>query len=205
MKKKTRGLVLLAGCALILGLAACGDEDVKVVNKMPGGEETAADSGEDGNETGKDASSKEEKKDTPTGYIFEAETDGGKVSVWADMDMKTVLEGLGEADTYFEAASCAFEGLDKTYTYAHFQIETYPDGEIDRVSSIVFLDDLAETAEGVSIGMTKEEMESAYGTDYAADGDMAVYTKDGMHLSFLVKDGKIESVQYDSAVLDSAN
>lgn len=196
MKRKWWAMII--GCILLAGLAACGEEDVKVVNKLPG-EKTEDTSKDEQKEQGD-----ESQKDALNGYIFEAEANGKTVSVSMDNEMKGILEQLGEAASYFESPSCAFEGLiDKTYTYEHFRIETYPDGETDRVSSVIFLDDIAETPEGIGIGMTKEDMEKAYGTEYEEKDGMVVYTKDGKHLSFLVRDGKIESVQYNSSVLDS--
>ena len=196
MKKKWLAMVI--GCMLLAGLTACGEEDVKVVNKLPG-EKTEDTSKEEQKEQGE-----ESQKDALNGYLFEAEANGKTVSISMDNEMKGILEQLGEAASYFESPSCAFEGLiDKTYTYEHFRIETYPDGETDRVSSVIFLDDIAETTEGISIGMTREDMEKAYGTEYEEKDGMVVYTKDGKHLSFLVRDGKIESVQYSSSVLDS--
>lgn len=195
MRKKWLAMVI--GCALLAGIAGCGEEDVKVVNKLPG-EKTS----ETGN-SGQEQKEEENGKDALNGYLFEVERDGNKVSISVDNDMKGVLEKLGEAVSYFESPSCAFEGLiDKTYTYEHFRIETYPDGEKDRVRTIVLLDDIMETKEGIGVGMKKEDMEKAYGTEYEEKDGMTVYTKDGKHLSFLVRDGKIESVQYNSAVLD---
>lgn len=196
MKKKW--LAMIIGCLLLAGLTACGEEEVKVVNKLPG--EKSEDAGKDEQKEKEE----ESQKDALNGYIFEVEADGKTVSIAMDNEMQGILEQLGEPASYFESASCAFEGLlDKTYTYEHFRIETYPDGDKDRVSSVVFLDDIAETKEGVGIGMKKEDMENAYGTEYEEKDGMAVYTKDGKHLSFLIHDGKIESVQYNSPVLDS--
>ena len=197
---KRKYLAILIGCLLLTGLAACGEEDVKVVNKLPGESNTVTE--EETKEKDTEDTSQEE---ALTGYIFEVDVDGKKVSITTDVDMKGILEQLGEPVSYFEAESCAFQGLDKTYTYEHFRIETYPGGETDRISSIIFLDDIEETQEGIGIGMTKEDMENAYGTEYEENGGMTVYTKDGKHLSFLVKDGVIESIEYSSAVLDSTN
>ena len=195
MKKKC--LAILIGCLLLTGLAACGEEDVKVVNKLPG--ESNAEAEEETNQ--KDAGEEE----ALTGYVFEVDVNGTTVLMTTDVKMDGILEQLGEPAGYFEAESCAFQGLDKTYTYEHFRIETYPEGETDRISSIIFLDDIEETQEGISIGMTKEDMENAYGTEYKENGSMVIYTKDGKHLSFLVKDGVIESVEYNSSVMDSTN
>ena len=41
-------------------------------------------------------------------------------------DASKVVDELGEADDYFESESCAFEGLDKVYTYPGFKLNTYP-------------------------------------------------------------------------------
>ena len=46
------------------------------------------------------------------------------------------------------------------------------------------------------------DMEKAYGTDYEKKNDMYIYSKDGMKLTFLIKDGAISSISYDSAVLE---
>ena len=45
-------------------------------------------------------------------------------------------EKFGTEAEYSEVASCAFEGLDKTFKYEHYEITTYPDGEDDRIYSI---------------------------------------------------------------------
>lgn len=198
MKKKY--LAFIIGCLLMVGLTACGEEDAKVVDKSPG--ESSAEAGEESKQKG---TSKDDGDEALTGYIFEVDVDGTTVSVTTDVKMDGILKQLGEPASYFEAKSCAFEGLDKTYTYEHFRIETYQEGETDRISAIIFLDDIGETKEGIAIGMTKEDMENAYGTDYEENGDMIVYTKDGKHLSFLVKDDVIESIEYNSSVLDSTN
>ena len=42
--------------------------------------------------------------------------------------------------SYFEAPSCAFDGIDKTYTYAGFELLTYPKDDKDYVSSVVLKD-----------------------------------------------------------------
>lgn len=204
MQMKKRWNVIAALGVLTLALAGCGgEEDVKVVNKVPASnQQETAENNQDAAGSNQDVAESEQKQETLTGYIFEVEKEE-PVLITTDMKMADVLEGLGEPVSYFESASCAFNGLDKVYTYDHFRIETYPEGETDMISSVVFLDDLAETTEGVSIGMTKADMESAYGTDYIEDKGMAVYTKDGKHLAFLIKDDVIESIEYNSAVLDN--
>ncbi len=195
MKKKY--LALLVGMLVMSSvmMMACGQGDeVKVVNKLP-----------QNNTEGTQGDKDSEKTDNVklTGYIFNAQVGSENVSVTTDLNMADVLDDLGEAASYFESASCAFNGLDKVYTYDHFRIETYPDGEKDIISSIILLDDLIATPEGITIGMTEKDVENAYGTDCEDIKGMKVYTKDGKHLAFLIQDGVIESIQYNSAVLDN--
>ena len=61
-------------------------------------------------------------------------------AVAIDADMAQLLQELGDPQSYFEAASCAFEGLDKTYTYSGFTITTRPE-DADLVTSILLTDD----------------------------------------------------------------
>lgn len=191
MKKKW--CVWMLAAAMTLAVTACGGDDVKEISKdVPTGQEQSAASGEA-------AASGGENTTALSGFVFETEG----VSFTADQDMAQVLEKLGEPVSYYEAASCAFQGLDKIYTYQHFEINTYPDGDRDLISSIVLKDDLISTPEGLSIGQTKAEMEAIYGTDYETRGNMCVYTKDGMHLSVLVEGDAVTSIEYDSAVLDT--
>lgn len=200
MKKKY--VAVLAGVMAMCCVTACGgDEDVKVVNKLPSDKSQVSEEQKNGTEE-KDAAGQGE---TLTGYIYEVSVGNKKVSITTDTDMSGVLAQLGEPVSYFESQSCAFKGLDKVYTYDHYRIETYPDGEKDVISSVVFLDDIAETTEGISIGMTKEEMESVYGTDHEEKKGMTVYTKDGKYLAFLLKDDVIQSIEYNSAVMDTVD
>lgn len=229
MKKKF-SILLLTAC-LTVSLTGCGTkDDIKVISKdsptkntdSSEKQEKSSEKKEETNTT--DTDSKENTKETSsqkdnfsqketekanisaqpnlTGYIFEAQGISGMISIGVDMDASSVIQGLGEPDSYFEAPSCAFQGIDKMYTYSHFEIDTYPDGDMDKISMILFLDDLVSTPEGICIGMTKEDMEKAYGTDYEVSSGFYRYTKDNMKLSFIIEDGEITSIEYDSMVLN---
>lgn len=137
-------------------------------------------------------------KAEPYGYVMEYE--GTKI--WMDMEVSAVLTALGEPDKYFEAASCAFEGLEKQYTYGSIEINTYEVNNKDYVSSVYFRDDLVSTPEGVSLYMTKADMIQAYGEDYKEEMGMLVYEKEGMKLRFLLVNDEITSIEYSSAVFN---
>lgn len=111
-------------------------------------------------------------------------------------DFEPLLAFLGEPDSYFEAASCAFDGLDKTYTYAGLEIVTYPDGDVDRVSSVRILDNSVSTPEGVTVGASPEDVTAAYGEDYDELGMQYAYEDGDAILSVLFDGGAAVSVEY---------
>lgn len=189
--KKFIGILLAVGMIFMTG---CGDSERVIdgeVSDAPGsGSQTA------GNTAGTQTGGGEQA--TSKGYVFRH----NGVTVSVDADMANVLEGLGEPNDYFEAASCAFEGLDKTYTYGSFVIETYPQGEKDYVSTIILKDDAVSTAENIYIGSSLTDVTNSYGADYTEQGSMLVYHKDGMKLCFLMENDTVTSIQYFSTVLD---
>lgn len=184
--------ILLA--ALMILMTGCGDNEKVIggdVNDVQGGsQQVTGDTAGNQNGGGEKAAGK--------GYVFQY----NGVTVSVDGDMAPVLEALGEPNSCYEAASCAFEGLDKTYTYSSFVIETYPQGEKDYVSTIVLKDDAVSTAENIYVGSSLEAVTKAYGTDYTEQGSMLVYYKDGMKLCFLVENDTVTSIQYFSTVLE---
>lgn len=129
-------------------------------------------------------------------FIFEYEG----IQMAVNMEAAPVLEALGEPISYFEAASCAFEGLDKMYTYSSFEVDTYPEGDVDYISCIYFLDDLVETPEGICLYMTQADMEEAYGTEYTEVNGAFVYSKGNGELSFIIENDEIVAIEYKTKV-----
>ena len=101
---------------------------------------------------------------------------------------------------YTEIASCAFEGLDKTYKYEHFELTTYPIDGVDKLSIIYFTDDEVKTNEGVGIADSFEDMTKAYGTDYVNEENMYSYKDGKKSINFIVENDFITSVEYDYEV-----
>ena len=173
-------------CTTILLLSACGGNDVVEIG---GGSVTASPqaSGE-GTAVAMSAAGA-----VTESYTF---TVNGK-AIAPDMDMAEVLSAIGKEQSYFEAESCAFQGMDKMYTYADFEIDTYPQGDKDLVSVILFKNDLVKTDEGIAIGMGLEDIQKAYGNAQEENGAV-ILNKGNMQLQFLLKDGVITSIEYDS-------
>lgn len=170
MKRRVLALLLAVSCVF---LCACG-----------GGGGTAS---------GNNSENKPEKE---TSYIFTY--DGMEISV--NEDIESVVNKLGEPIAYYEAASCAFEGMDKFYTYSSFQLDTYPKDGKDMVASIYFKDDLVKTTEGISLYMTKADMIQAYGEATTVNDNEYIYEKGNGCLYFILDGDEIISIEYKTKV-----
>lgn len=117
------------------------------------------------------------------GYAFVHQ--GTKIAI--DGEAAEVLSALGEWIDYAESASCAFEGLDKVYTYSSFEIQTYPMSGKDYIYMVNLLDDTVSTEEGIRIGSTRAQVLSAYGEADKQSDTLLSYTGEGMYLEFLFR------------------
>jgi len=191
---KKLALVLLMALVVIgCGKEKAGDD---VNNNQPTPVESQNNQGSETKEDGKNDTNKVTE---PKGYVFEY----NGVKIGMDMEAAPIIFALGDADTYFEAPSCAFEGLDKTYGYGSFEIDTYEQDGKDYISTVFFCDDLIETPEGVCLFETKADMIKAYGEGFKEEFGMLVYEKDGMKLKFILEGEEITSIEYSSTVLDA--
>ena len=139
-----------------------------------------------------------EEKAAYKGYAFIYQD----IVIEIDAEADPILAQLGEANSYFEAASCAFNGLDKMYTYSSFELDTYPVEDKDFISMILFKDDSIATAEGISIGDPVDKIIETYGEDAREENGMMVYVKDNMKLCFIIEEESVISIEYQTMVLD---
>ncbi|MBO7274323.1 MAG: hypothetical protein J6V22_05660 [Clostridia bacterium] len=123
----------------------------------------------------------------------------GTTKIAIDADAAPILASLGEWRDYAESTSCAFEGLDKVYIYAGFELQTYPMGEKDYVYMIILQDDTVATEKGIRIGAAKAVVITAYGTPNQESATSLTYNADGMYLQFILRDGVVTSIQYSKA------
>lgn len=171
MRKKLFALLLVA--AMVLSLTACGGENNTQNDDPPVSEPEIVDN------------------ETPLYYF---EVNGKRVDV--NEDMALALADLGEPLSYFEAESCAFDGLDKTYTYSGFVITTRPEGEKDYIQSILLTDDSVTTAKGIYIGSTREEVIASYGETDDTLPTLLSYTGAGTTLNFVFDGDTVISIEY---------
>ena len=203
---RTKEKVILGTVILTALLCACGN-DAKVIegtvqSKEAGSGTTAeteanADSGS-ADAVVSTAEQPEQASENYKGYVFIYKG----VTIEMDADAAPIVEQLGEPDSYFEAPSCAFEGIDKMYTYGGLELDTYPTEDKDYISSIIFKDDTLTTVEGIGIGDSVSSLEAAYGTQWTDEDGMMVYEKDGMKLCFIIEEDSIISVEYRSGVIE---
>jgi predicted small lipoprotein YifL len=169
-------IALLAALCLLLSLTACSGSNDPVKTE-PQNNETQGTTAPTGD---------------PNAFYFTYE--GTEIRLHADM--APILEKLGQPKKYTESASCAFEGLDKTYTYDSFVIQTYPQGDKDYVYCFWFVDDFAQTNEGIKIGDSQDKVETAYGAESFNGSNAYTLTKGDGVFTVIIKDGVVSSIQY---------
>ncbi len=196
---------LLVVSALVLGMAFVGcsnpaEDAAEGVENMYQNEDKAEDAVDGIKEDGEEKDAEfQEILDSSNKYIFEY--DG--LTLAPDMNSQEFLNVLGEANHYYEVKSCAFEGLDKIYTYSSFEIYTYPNGSDDLISNIFLKDDTVTTKEGVYIGMSLDDAKEKIGEEGVLESGVCTFDGGGDRLRLYV-DGSntITSIEYQSKVLD---
>lgn len=80
-----------------------------------------------------------------------------------DQPVDDMIAVMGDDYAYSEAISCAYDGMDKTYGYDSIDIYSYPDGPGDYVNEMFIFGVGVETARGICVGSTRDEVIAAYG------------------------------------------
>lgn len=96
-------------------------------------------------------------------------------TVKGDANVADYLKAFGDGYTYSEAISCAYDGMDKIYSYPGFNIYTYPKDDADYVLEVELTDDTYATSDGIKVGMSKDEVIKAYGNAYFMEGMNLTY------------------------------
>lgn len=178
-------------------------ETSEAASAEPGGKTTETESGETKAEESQSAAVPETTEApataapvsapvTHSGYVFQS----GSAVIGMNEDSEPILAALGNWSDYFEAESCAFQGLDKTYSYPGFELYTYPKGDRDMVNSITLLDDSVSTPEGIKIGSAEADITAAYGDGYVLENGVYQYTKDKSILSIFTTGGVVDGIEY---------
>lgn len=119
------------------------------------------------------------------------------IRIALNADATDVIASLGTPVSYTEEASCAFDGLDKTYCYGSFYLTTSPIDGVDRIYRFWFADDGVLTDQGLRIGDTLEQAQALYSAQSFTDESVWVLEEDSGRLTILFTDGLVSSVQYE--------
>lgn len=111
-----------------------------------------------------------------------------------------IIAALGEPKSYTEEPSCAFVGMDKTWFFGSFYLQTYPMEDVDYIYCLWIVDDSVETPEGIYIGADQAAVENAYGAEYFNGTNAYVITGENTRLTIILDNGVVSSIQYDAIV-----
>lgn len=198
-KMRWNKLALLLTLVLILcGCVACGDDAEKTPEQNVTQEQEQPQKEEVKNDPVKEQAedvTTEPEKEEVSGWYFE----GNGVKLVPGMDAGGLKDLLGEPNFFFEAESCAFEGMDRIYTYNGFEVYTADPGDAETISSILMIDDSVKTPEGLRLGDSVDKMVSLYGDSYEQNFETYFYYQDNLILIFVFEDGVLVSVEYGLA------
>lgn len=111
-----------------------------------------------------------------------------------------IIDALGEPKSYTEENSCAFVGMDKTYFYGSFYLQTYPMDEVDYIYCLWIVDDSVETPEGIYIGASQAQVEEAYGVDSFNGSNAYIINGENTRLTVILENDVVSSIQYDAVI-----
>lgn len=115
----------------------------------------------------------------------------GGSKYYCDVDIDDIIAVFGEDYESSEAISCAYDGMDKTFTYDRFEVFTYPDGDSDFVLELCVFDGDAKTSKGIKLGDSKQSVIDAYGegkdTGYLLSYELAAPNESTMGASLYFK------------------
>lgn len=173
MKKK--GLVLLMAMTMAFAFTACGGDN-----------NTSSGDSDVNNSTQADVQ-------TESGYEFTVS--GTKVAM--NVPAADILSALGTPQDKYEAESCAFQGMDRTYTYPGYTLDTYENDGVETTLYVTFKDDTVSTTEGLAIGENIDKAKELYGEGGTDNGSSIIYTKGESTLTiFYDAEGVISEIQY---------
>ncbi|MBR6483699.1 MAG: hypothetical protein IKT14_01655 [Clostridiales bacterium] len=180
-RSKIVGITLI--CALVLTFTGCSGSDGDTAPEvLSGGEtKTAAEGGQ--------AEGAGEASASTYHLVYR------NVDLIPGAEADPAITSLGDDYSYFESPSCAYQGMDKVYTYDSVIIRTYTLDETDYINSIEIKDDTVETPEGIYIGCTSDQVTAAYGDP---GSDSLIYVDGDVQVSFITDQaGTVTGISYD--------
>ena len=105
------------------------------------------------------------------------------------------------APDYEEAApSCYGDGEDINYYYPDFTLFVWNSNDSYLLCGIDITGGSTETSRGIHIGSSKDDVTTAYGTNYSEDGSDIVYTYGDCNLRFTMENGSVTYISYNKEI-----
>ena len=111
-------------------------------------------------------------------------------------EFSKISSKLGKDYEYQEVETCAFEGMDKIYSYSDYEIYNYHEKGVEKIYTITLLNENVSTDEGITIGSTVEEVVDTYGDNYEDVAGSYVFQKGDTILTFIFDDGVVTSIEF---------
>ncbi|MCL2699489.1 MAG: hypothetical protein FWE68_04185 [Defluviitaleaceae bacterium] len=119
------------------------------------------------------------------------------ITIHVGIPAEPILRKLGEPLHYFEAPSCAFEGIDRTYFYSGFELHTFPMGDADYILAVRFTDDSVKTPDGVYLGKSVIDTLAVLGGYDEYNNGMYTYIKGRGSLGVMTENGVVADLSYN--------
>ncbi len=119
---------------------------------------------------------------------------GTSLAIGAPAD--PLLQALAEPIHFFESPSCAYQGMDRIYTYPGFEITTYTEGGADYLYAVALIDDSVSTPEGLALGASIRSVRDVYGEPSDEATNQLIYRSGDTALKFVFAEDETVSIEY---------
>ncbi len=122
-----------------------------------------------------------------------------KVTVSMHGSASKLIKKVGKPLKKTAEKSCAYDGMDRTYTYKNFILYTYSNSNYgpEYIDGITFLTKKVKTKKGIRIGSSLKKLLKKYGTTKEKYG-IYTYKKGKSKLQFEVTDDVVTNIRYVS-------
>jgi len=145
-----------------------------------------------------DTKAPEENNEKPSAGFSESDLtftyDGHSVTM--GKDLADFIAACEPNDT-FSSPSCLGNGEDHVFKYDDFTINGYKDNGVNIAVSVDFENSNVSTGKNIKIGSSKDELISAYGSDYTEQGSEYVYRAGKGTLRFRISGDSVAGVSYN--------
>lgn len=87
----------------------------------------------------------------------------GGTKYTCDVYVDEITKAFGDGYQYSEGMSCAYDGMDKIFTYPELDVYTRPDGDKDIVIELCSYGSDVTSSAGIKIGSSGDDVKKAYG------------------------------------------